>query len=165
MKRICLLLLVSVLLCGCGQQTVYETVNDTDAVPVMAPNYKIQVQLPEETASPVMESEGEILYRCENYSVMVLRLEGGDLDRTLREVTGMDPSGLTVLKTQRDGFPCYRLAWSAAGEQTQQVCRCIIMDDGSNHHAVTVMADYEKADSLDAQWTHVLNSVCLLSTG
>lgn len=165
MKKLLAILICTVFLCGCTSEPVYETIGDSDEVPVMSTAYKVSVLLPEEASEPVMQSGGETLYRCENYSVMVNWLDGGDLNRTVQTVTGMDPSALTVLKTERDGFPCYRIAWSTAGEDGLQVCRCVILDDGAMHHAVTVMADHSFADRLIEQWNHVLDSVCLISTG
>ena len=165
MKKLLIALIAMILLCGCAKQTSFETVNDVIDAPVMATNYKVELQLPEEAARPVLEDGGEMLYRCENYTIMINQLDGGDVNRTLKQVTGMDAASLTVLKTVRNGFPCYRTAWATAGEEEQKICRCVILDDGTMHHAVTVMADCEIADSLHQQWIHVMDSVVLVSTG
>ena len=41
----------------------------------------------------------------------------------------------------------------------------VILDDGTFHYAVSVMADADQAAKLEATWKHILDSVCAVSTG
>lgn len=166
MKKIWILLLLALLLLsGCGAQETFEIVSDVYDVPASAMGYTLQLQLPQEAVLETMESEAGALYLCDGYTLTVQALEGGDLDRTLQAVTGFEKDALTLMQTKQGDFKRYECAWSAAGEGTQQVCRTLILDDGNTHHAVTVMADYQMAGDLTAQWQHLLSSAQLVSTG
>lgn len=166
MKKCWIILALFLLLTGCGAQETFETISDNYAAPVSAALYEVQVALPEEAAAPAMEAEdGSKLYLCDGYTVTVQTMESGDLDRTLRETTGFNKDSLTVMETQKDGFKRYECVWSAAGEGEDAVGRAVILDDGSCHYVVTVMANYTQAGALSAAWQHILDSVTLVSTG
>ncbi len=166
MKKIWILAVLALLLTGCGAQETFETISDVYAVPASAAVYEVQMSLPEEAVLQTMEAgDGSKLYLCDRYTVTVQTLDAGDMDRTLRTVTGFGKEQLRYLKTRKDGFACYNCAWSTAGEEGNAVCRAVILDDGNSHHAVTVMADYTDAADLTARWQHILDSVSLVSTG
>lgn len=166
MKKIWIWAVLALLLTGCGARETFETLSDVYAVPASATAYQVQLSLPEEAVLQTLQaSDGSQLYLCDGYTVTVQTLPAGDLDRTLHDVTGFGKEQLRYLKTRKDGFTCYSCAWSAATEEGNAVCRAVILDDGSSHHAVTVMADYTDAADLNAQWQHILDSVSLVSTG
>lgn len=166
MKKCWILLVFVLFLTGCGSQETFETLSDIWAVPAAATKHQVQVLLPEEAAIPSMEAgDGSKLYLCDGYTVTVQTMDAGDLDRTLRQATGFSKDALTVMETLRDGFKCYECVWCAAGEGEDAVCRAVIMDDGSCHYVVTVMANYTQAGDLSATWQHILDSVTLVSTG
>lgn len=166
MKKLIGLLLVMGLLTGCNSQ-VLETLSDAYAQPqMMQPLRTLEVSLPEEAAVMTMSADTyDTIYLCDGYIVTTYIEPGGNLDRTLKTVTGYDSSRLTILETTRDGLACYHCAWSAAGEADMQVGKGVILDDGTFHYAVSVMADASQAARLDATWQHILDSVCALSTG
>ena len=165
MKKILGLLLVMVLLTGCDRQ-VLETLSDAYEQPQIQPMRTLEVSLPEEAAVMTMSADTyDTIYLCEGYTVTTYIEPAGSLDRTLKTVTGYDSSRLTILETTRDGLACYQCAWSAAGEKEMQVGNAVILDDGTFHYAVSVMADASQAANLDATWQHILDSVCALSTG
>ena len=97
MKRMILLFLVLLLLTGCGVAETFETVTDEPVCEVLAQPREIHFFLAEESVLPVMETEGRKLYLCGEYDVMSQILEGGDLDRTIRQVSGFSPEDLTVI--------------------------------------------------------------------
>jgi hypothetical protein len=66
-----------------------------------------------------------------------------------------------MLQTKRCGADCYEGVWSAAGEAGDQVGRFLVLDDGSFHYCVTVLAPAQNAaQSMDA-WNGLLDSVKL----
>ena len=165
MKRILAGLLLSMFLTGCSAQDTMETISDILDVSVVANVQQVQLSLPEEAAMATLENEDAgKLYLCDGYSVTVQTMESGDLDRTLRQVTGFSRDQLTVISTQRESFQRHDCAWSAVGEGGDQTCRGVVLDDGYYHYVVTVMADAEKAGQLSADWQHLLDSVTLVST-
>lgn len=162
MKKGLAILVCVLLLTGCGVQDTFETLSDDDAVSAMATAAKVELLLPEEAASPSMESEdGGKLYLCDGYTVTVQTLSGGDVGRTVQEVSGYAKEELTVMQTKKNDLTCYEMAWCAAGEGEDQVCRCVILDDGAYHYAVTVMANYSRAGALQETWQSILDSVTL----
>lgn len=158
-KLIVLLLLLA--LCGCSGNQVLETVTDTDLAPVMAQVRELEVTLPEEAAAYTSGGGSDKVYFCDGYTVVIQTMDGGDLNRTLRQVSGFEKEALSVMETRQQDHMRYDLAWSAAGEEGEQVCRAAVLDDGYYHYAVTVMADYEQAGMLQESWGKVLDSVKL----
>lgn len=161
MKKGLLLLLCALLLTGCGAQETFETISDELGVSMPAV-CDVQLLLPEEAAVPSMESEdGSKLYLCDGYTVTVQTLDGGDLNRTFRELSGHSKDELTVIQTARDGIDRYECVWSAAGEGEDQICRALILDDGVYHYAVTVMANATQSGQLRQAWQEIMDSVSL----
>ena len=60
MKKL-VILLVMLLLCGCGAEETFETVADEMVMQVVAQPREILLTLPEETLLPAMESDGRTL--------------------------------------------------------------------------------------------------------
>ena len=165
MKIFVVVLLIMGMLCGCSGE-VLETLSDVYEPGQGIPQRTLEVSLPEDAAVMSMSSDMyDTLYLCDGYVVTTYIEPGGNLDRTLKTVTGYDSSRLTIMETTRDGIACYQSAWSAAGETDMQVGNAVILDDGTFHYAVSVMADADKAAKLEATWKHILDSVCAVSTG
>lgn len=162
MKKLCCVFLVMVMLSGCGTQSAFETIGDMLDMPVIAIKRDLQLQLPKEATAPVLQSEdGGKLYLCDGYTLTVQTLSAGDLDRTMREVTGFSREQLTVMETDQKDYHRYECVWSAAAEEGEQVARSVILDDGYYHYAVTVMADFATAGELSQPWKDLLGSVTL----
>ncbi len=165
MKKVLWLLAVCSLLVGCGAQTVFETVTDSVEIPTLATKRQIKVTLPKEATAPTLHSEDAgMLYLCDGYSLSVQTMSAGDLDATLRTLTGFSRDQLTVMETAKHGIARYDCVWSAAGEGGDQVGRAVILDDGSYHYAVTVMADFASAGDLAGTWSAILDTVSLSDT-
>ena len=157
---IVLLLICTAVMCGCGVQETLETIADDVAAFVPTDAAEVQLSFPEEVEVSIMESaNGNKLYLCDGYSVTVQTMDGGDISKTLREISGYDTEKLTVMKTVQKGTACYESAWSTVGEKGDQSCRTVILDDGTYHYAVTVMADYAQAGQMRETWEKILNSV------
>lgn len=165
LKKCVWVLALVLLLSGCGAEETFERVSDVNAAPVLAGDCRLQVSLPEEAALASMEADdGSKIYLCDGYSVTVQTLSGGDLDRTLRQVTGFGRDSLLVMETAGDGYKRYECVWSAAGEGEDQVGRAAVLDDGEHHHIVTVMAGYTQAGDLSSTWQHIMDSATLVNT-
>ena len=128
MKKL-VILLVMLLLCGCGAEETFETVADEMVMQVVAQPREILLTLPEETLLPAMESDGRTLYLCNGYDVAVQTLESGDLDATIRQVCGFGSDELTVMETNSGDCRSYAFVWTAATDFGEQVGRAEILDD------------------------------------
>lgn len=157
MKR-WLWLLLPVLLCGCGAEETLETVADEWMVPVMAQPRDVSLRLPEDLTMPVLEQEDRKLYLAEDYEIMLETIVSGDLDATIRSLTGYDSHRLTVLETRQGDLDRYDFVWTAAGESGEQLGRGAILDDGSYHYCLSVLRDPEEARIV---WQDVFGSFCL----
>lgn len=162
---IVLSLALTLTLTGCSIEDTLETISDLYDVPVMAQMQQVELALPKEAAAPSMENpEAGKLYLCDGYTLTVQTMGAGDLDRTLRQLTGFEKSQLTLMQTRRNDVDCYECVWTGAGEGGDQMSRAMVLDDGSFHYAVTVMAAAEDAGSLANVWQTIFDSVKLVST-
>ena len=152
------LVLVLLMLTGCGSRETLETVADEQVVPVMAQPKQIRVTLPGEAAMPTVESDSGRLYLCRDYEIMLQTLSGGDLNATLQSVTGFEREQLTILETLRSDMPCYEFSWACAGESGDRVGQGILLDDGAYHYCMTVLWDAEKTEDLQIVWSEIFSS-------
>lgn len=158
MKMMAIVLCV-LLLSGCAAVETFETVSDELVQPVMAQERKITVSLPEEAVAAVVEAgDGSKLYLCDGYTVCLQTMEAGDLQRTIRSLSGFDRDQLTVLERKCDGGQRYEWVWSAAGEGGDQLCRATVLDDGAYHYCLTAMADAEAGATVQGTWDTVFSS-------
>ena len=165
MKRIILLLIVSVMLTGCGAVSDLEVVQDEivgESIPVY---YDLKIALPEEASSPTLVADDGALYICDDFNIAVQKLPVSGIEKAVETITGLDHDRLTIIKTSKDGLPCYRFAWTVAGEATAQSCIAMLLDDGMYYHAVTIMADASLAGGLQPQWNAIFDSVRAISIG
>ena len=161
MKKCFCLLLISVLLSGCSSTPTFETVADEWVQDVAAPLGEIRLTLPEEAVIPVSESEIGKLYQCDGYEIAVQTLESGNLDATIRTVTGYSREDLTVLETRLDDIRRYDLVWSCLGEQGEQVGRACVLDDGNYHYVLSVLAEADRAHELETVISDLFRSYSL----
>ena len=149
MKKILTVLMIAVLLCGCGAQETFETVEDLMPVEAVASPRQFCISLPEEAASPTFREDDSVeLYVCSGYTISKQITESGDWEKTLQEVTGKRSEELQILKTQTETCDRYDFGWTAAGEEGLQLGRACILDDGNFHYALSVMAEEETAGKL-----------------
>ena len=165
MKKFLAILGLCLFLGGCASQQTFETLLDAYDVSVMAEIRQVELALPEDAVITTIEQENVgKLYLCDGYNVAVQTMESGDLNKTLYETTGFEEEQLAIMKTKRGEVTRYDYTWCAAGEAEEQICRGVLLDDGSYHYVVTVMADASKAGDLTATWQHILDSAKLVST-
>lgn len=158
MKKVWMLVVLTLLLTGCGAEITMETVADELVQAASAQPKQIQVELPEEAVLPVMETDNGKLYLCKDYDVQIQTLDGGDLAKTIRTVTGYDAEDLTVMQTAEGEFARSEFVWSAAGELGDQLCRAAIMDDGSYHYVLCAMIGADKAEEYREIWNGMFES-------
>ena len=161
MRKYAMILLISLLLAGCAAEETFETVADEWVQSVAAPVRDVNLTLPEDAASPVSAGEKGVLYQCAGYEIMVETLSSGDLEATLREVTGHSRENLTLLETRTGDVKRYDMIWSCLGEQGQQLCRGCILDDGNYHYVLTVLAAAEQAGEFEQEWNDLFSSYSL----
>ncbi len=156
-------ILCVLLLCGCATD-VFETVGDGENVAAVAQAAQLMLELPEDAAAQTMDGTNGTLYFCEEYEIMVETFGSGDMQRTVKALTGFDMAELALVRTVRSGVPCVEGAWSAAGEGGDQVGRFLILDDGAYHYCVSVMAEADRAGACADSWQKLLSSAALAQT-
>lgn len=165
MKKLCVMVVLTALLCGCGKQD-YEVRSAPCGAEEAAAPAVISICLTDELSAPVMSTqEGDRLYMADHYEVSLQTVAGGDLNATLKSCTGFDRSKLTVLETDKDGLKRYDCAFTALGEGTQNVGRLTVLDDGNYHYVLTVTADGVYAEEMSAAWQQLSDSFQISTAG
>jgi len=141
MKFIWIWALVALTMTGCAAAETFETVSDEVILPVMAQPREIVLELPQDAAAPVLENEERQIYLGEDYELMVQILPGGDLDSTVRTLSGYEKETLTLIQTQWESVSRYDFVWACAGENGDRLGRGTILDDGTYHYCLTVLKD------------------------
>ena len=157
MKKLWILLALASLLCGCAAEETLETVSDDIIQPVMAQPGEISVRLPDNAVAPVLESDSEQVYLSEDYEILVQTCPAGNLNDTIRKLTGFDKEQLTVMETEQDGAKRYDFVWAAAGEDGERLGRAAVLDDGSYHYCLSVLRDAQGEKS-QVVWSEVFSS-------
>lgn len=159
MKKIWLVVLLTLLFSGCSKDTSLETITDVPDTPVIATMQKALIQLPPELSTPVLEDEKNgVLYLCDDYSVTVQTVQAGNLEQTIFNATGMEKDSLQIIKTQQGDTKRYQWVWSATGESGIRVGRGCVLDDGNYHYVLTALCDEEKAGQVQSAWKEIFAS-------
>ena len=158
MKKWFVLSVLAILLTGCGAEETFETVSDELIQSVAAEVRQVVVTLPIEAASPAAESDGGHLYLCGDYEICRQTLQAGDLNATVREISGYSKEDLTVIETLQDDCKRYDLVWVSAGEIGDRVGRAAILDDGNYHYCLSVLGDADSADQYRNIWQSMFDS-------
>lgn len=165
MKKFWIVIMLACMLSGCGVQETFETVSDTLRQPELGSAKQIVLALPEDAAEPAMESDrAGKLYLCDGYFITVQTVESGDLNSTVKDVTGFERSALPIMETTQGNIHRYECVWTAAGETEDQVGRLTLLDDGNYHYVVTVMADASKIGQLTDEWNQLFSALSLTDT-
>lgn len=155
-----LLILMTILLCGCTTQETFETIADESVRTVMAQPREISVRLPDNAVAPVLEGETEQVYMSEDYEIVIETLSAGDLDATIRNICGYGRDQLTIMETQWDDVTRYEFVWAAAGEKGDRLGRAVVLDDGQFHYCMSVLRDAETVTQV--VWRDVFASFTLV---
>ena len=159
MKRFLWIAFFALTLCGCRAEETLETVSDEWIVPAMAQPREISVRLPEGALAPVLEQDSRQLYMAQGYEILLETLASGDVDATIRDVSGYGKDQLTVLETRQGDTDRYDFVWTMAGEKGDRLGRAVILDDGNYHYCMSVLRD--PGETLIV-WRDVFGSFSLL---
>ena len=162
MKKLWFVFTLCLILSGCSMSS-FEHVEDVYAPGIEPVKQEIKFDVPKDAAAETIQSDFGRLYFCDGYEIMVQTFLSGDIQNTVRELTGYDRSALTVISSNRNGLKCYECVWTAAAEQGDSVGRVVILDDGSYHYCVSVMANENEAGALQETWRALLSSVTVQS--
>ncbi|MBQ7341226.1 MAG: hypothetical protein IJW41_03570 [Oscillospiraceae bacterium] len=162
MKKLGFLVLLALLLTGCGATETFETVSDEYLLPAGSTLQEVSLVLPEETDVQVMKEQYGSLYLCQGYTLTVHTAEGGDLNRTLTAATGFSREELQLMESRQGEIKRYEAVWAAAGENEPQVGRICILDDGSYHYVLTAMTDASVSAQMQEPLQEVFSSFQLV---
>ena len=159
MKIFLCMILALVLLTGCQQPKDFETMSDSFVQPDVPQPREVFLALPEDAAKAVLEATGTgTLYLCDGYTVAVQTLAAGNLDATLREVTGYGRDRVQLWERKEGDISRFVCVWTAAGEGGDQMGKTTILDDGDYHYVLSVMANAEDAGELSETWQQLMDS-------
>lgn len=158
MKKWTFFLLLPLLLAGCRAEQTFETIRDEWAIPAMAQERQISVSLPEEVSISAMQNDIGKLYLCDGYEIAIETMESGDMNRTIRTLTGHDKKDLTIMTTEENGIQRYEFVWASEEEQGDRLGQGVILDDGNYHYTMTVLRDAEPAQPSQIIWSQVFRS-------
>ena len=164
MKKGLLLLLLGLCLTGCAKQETMETIGDEWVQPVMAAPREITVRLPDGAIAPVLKSDTEQMYLCDDYQLLLETRDAGNLAGTVQAVSGFPMEDLTVLHTERDGIDRYDFVWVCAGETGELAGRAAILDDGTYHYCLSVLRNAADTKKTQIVWSDVFQSFGLASS-
>lgn len=158
MKRWVWIAAVALLLSGCGVQQTYETVMDVWQEQEIPEPRAISVDLPGETALPVMESDSGRAYVASDYEIYIQTMPGGDLGATMEAMSGYRQEDLTVMTTLQEDATRYEFVWASAGEGGDFLGRGVILDDGHHHYTMSVLRNADTAQKSAVVWDSVFTS-------
>ena len=161
MKKILVILGLCMLVSGCAARETFEKVEDDYDLQAAAVQGNVSYNLPEDAALQTIRSDYGQLYFCDGFEITVQTMEAGDLNKTLRALTGFGTDDLTVIQTGKTGQMRYECVWSAAGEGGDMVGRAAVLDDGNFHYCMTVMAPEAEAAGLRDTWKALFDSFTL----
>ena len=161
MKKAWLILVICIFLCGCAPAEL-ETMNDTDAVGVMAEPVEMKISFPEDATVLTMGNALSRYYFCKGYDVAVEITESGNLDATLKTITGYGKEELDMVETKRNGVACYEAVWTTVGEAGDCVGRLLVLDDNNYHYCVSAFSSAQNVASHADAWNNLFASVSLV---
>ena len=149
------------MLTGCGKE-VYETMSDLYEVPKDLKPAEVLLMLPQEAAlMTAKEASNDRFYLCKDFTLSVRTLPGGDLEKTLKEVSGYAKEQLSLVCLNLEELKRYEFVWAVAGEQGDELARAVILDDGVFHYVLTLQAPAEQVSQLQQTWKELIDTFSL----
>ncbi len=163
MKKWVAILLLMLLLTGCGAQETFETLGQVDHQSNMpGPLQQVLLALPEHAAmEAVNQDTGITVYTCDDYYLVLQTSPAGDLAGTVQTASGFKPAQLTMVETACGDHARYDWVWTAVSEEGEMVCRGAVLDDGVYHYSLCAVATSAVAGKLQQQWNDLFASFCL----
>lgn len=156
-----IILILVLLLTGCQSVPTFETLGNVYASQEDHEQRTFNLELPADAAAQTITGSTGTIYFCDGYEIVLETMSAGDLDSTLRTLTGFDADALTLMQTRGSDYSCYECAWTSAGEAGFQVGRTKILDDGNWYYCLTVFAPANDAGSLQNDWQRLFESFYL----
>lgn len=151
---------VCLLLSGCNAAT-FETLGDVAHVAAtQSPVREILLDFPQD-ASVLTASGQDCIYTCGDFTMSLQVLPAGDTGATILSLSGYAQEQLTVMESTTGQFRRLDWVWTAAGENTDVICRAAVLDDGSYHYSLCVSADAALIGELTEQWNALFASFAL----
>lgn len=147
LKKFFMPLFLVLMLCGCAQPTM-ETVDDAYVQPVSAMTKQVLIELPEDASVPTMEGENGTLYLCDDFTLCLQTLPGGDMEKTLLACTGYSAQTLDAMQTQQGDASRFEAVFTTVGEQGIEMGRIAVLNDGNYHYVLTAFAPESEAGAL-----------------
>lgn len=163
MRKCWIFLILPLILCGCGEVETLETIADPVVQTIAAKPAPVEVSLPDGAVAPVLESDTEQVYTAEDYEIILETLSAGDLNATIRALSGYEKDNLTVMETKQGDVRRYEFVWTSAGEGGDRLGRAVILDDGSYHYCLSVLRDADTKRNTQIVWNEVFESFQLSS--
>lgn len=164
MKQILGLVLLSGLLWGCAAQPMYETVGDvwsdgsTGEVPA-----SVHFALPDDAQMEVMESLDSCKsYRIGNWILWTQVLDGGDVQQTLRLLTGVDTAQPVCHSI--GAYECYEAVCSVMEEEGEFVIRTAVIPRGAYHYCLSIKSPVKEARTMGEFFSKLLKNVTITDT-
>ena len=157
-------ILIAVVLTGCAGEKppAYETEGTMPVSAMEKPEAgEIGVWMPEEAIRAAMAGEdGSQVYTWGEYELRLQTVDGGDIRRTLEDLTGMDYGRLTVMNRKKGDLELYQTVWCSAAEEQTLISRAVVADDGHHHYCVSLTAP----EDVDAEelYARIFQSVVVL---
>lgn len=164
MKVILFTLMLALCLTGCAAEETFEVLEDTVIAEPVAACQQFVVRLPDDTAAPTFQDDtGAELYVCQGYTISKQTFDGGDLEKTIKTLTGKSSEELQIIKTAHDTHERYDFVWTAAGEDGLQLGRACILDDGNYHYTLSTLAQETVSGDLRETFSDMYDSCKLIS--
>ena len=164
MKIILTTLVLALCLTGCGTQETFEQVEDVQMIEPVAAYQQFVVRLPDDAAAPTFQDDtGAELYVCQGYTISKQTFDGGDLENTIKTLTGKSSEELQIIKTTHDTHDRYDFVWTSAGEDGLQLGRACILDDGNYHYTLSTLAQEQVSGALQKTFSGMYDSCKLIS--
>lgn len=164
MKKLWILLLPALMLIGCAAQETFETVEDVLPAEPAAAYQQFVMSIPEEAAAPTFQDDnGGAIYVCQGYTISRQTFESGDLEKTVKALTGKSTEELQIIKTAQETYDRYDFVWTSVGEEGLQLGRACILDDGNYHYTLSTLAGEQEAGNLQKTFSDMYDSCRLLA--
>lgn len=158
MKKWIAVFLTGFLLTGCGARDTFETVSDELIAPVMSAPRQVHIDLPEEAQAAAFPSDTGTLFICDDYEIAIETLASGDLDGTLKTMTGQGQENLSVMTTKQGECTRYDFVWAGVNDDGDYTGRGTILDDGVYHYCLSLVRALDKMNNSQVVWRQVFSS-------
>ena len=154
MKKLVLMLVLSVLLSGCTAPSASKA---PGTQPTERPQPRqVVLTLPAGTAAPTLGEGGRQLWFLEEGEVQVQTFYS--LEQALEQITGLPAEKLTVL-------PCGKnrteTVWCSAGEGQPRIGRAVFLEEGDWCYCVSMLTDASEAEKAEEMWRSLVRSIHL----